>query len=321
MPTDYMANAVAAMKSGPPAAQPPAKPVEVKVETPKPAEPKVEAPKSEAPKTEEKVEAKVEAKVDAPSDTIKQTFEKLAKDTAEFRAAKKAFEEKTKAFEAMTSALGPQGLHQLSQALASGDRLSVARALGLSQSDLVDAAGAERVEKAAKGVTPEAEKIAKLEEQLNSFIEERRREQAQAGRERAIRNLADLAKKSEYAYASEIEDAPQQAYDFIEDYVRKNNELPAETPEASLKFALDAIEERLAKQAAVFEKVLTKRKQPATVVPSESPELSTPAVREAGRTQSLTNTTSSTPAPSNPRPKTAQEFLDAATAAYRQHSS
>jgi len=81
--------------------------------------------------------------------------------------------------------------------------------------------------------------------------------------------------------------------------------------------ALGAVNERYLEEAQRWEQRLTKVKKPDINATTEFPAKSTPAVSVAGKSRTLTNTSSSTPAPDGTPPKSAKDYQALAIAALK----
>lgn len=257
---------------------------------------------------EETDETKQAAKELPPkSPSIRKSLEQIAREKAALRAEKEA----VRPLQGLQARLGPQGVHQLEQALASGSTAEIIRALGIKPGDVKFEAAKEIINE--KPENPEFEAVRR---ELAEIKAERQRERMEIGRRSTLELTSKLA--TEYEWISDDPKAHDEALGMVEDFIRRHGEMPATTREESLKLALADVNERYEKEASLWEKRLTRRKGHAKVE-SESPEQSTPATSELGFNSSITNSMSSAPsrAPVKTQPKSDEDYQAAALAALR----
>lgn len=305
--SDYQAAAIAAMKSPEASGAPPAK-----VEAPAPSldesklvvEPPKEVAKVEPAKADDGPPKEVK------SDSIRKSFETLAREKAELRQKAEEF----RPLQQLQQRLGPQGIHELLRAEAAGDVVGILRALGVKPNEVQMPAEAEETPGPAKDPRFDA-----LQKELAALRAERQAEKYSVGRKHTLERTANLAKAPEFELISDEPAAHDEALKMVEDYIKAHNEMPAETPEESLKLALAAVNERYLEEAAKWEKRLTKVKRPDKVVAvTESPAQSTPAESEVGKSRTLTNSlSSSTPPPPNSSPQSDEDYHRLAIAAMK----
>ncbi len=302
-PAEYQAAAAAAMSKH---TDPPMSPSSIDASAPeiKPqvkTEMKLDESKLDVTSGEPEV-AKVDKAELPKSDTIRKSFEQMAREKAAIRAEKEAL----KPFKTLESKLGPQGMHQLVQALESGDTRGLLSALGVKAGDVQFEAAKGKLEESEEA--PADPRYAALEKKIAALEGERQKERVEAGRSRTLDMVKELAKAPEFEMISDDPDAHRQALTMVEEYYVANGELPADTKEASFTLALEAVNEKMKEEAAKWEKRLTKVKKVDTIANTETPELSSQAVSEAGKSKSLTNTSASRPASQTSTPRSAEDY-------------
>ena len=242
-----------------------------------------------------------EAPEKAPSDSIAKSFEKLAREKAAIRQE----QESVRQAKAHQDRLGPQGMHKLLQAQERGDVKAIIEALGVKPEGI----------KFEDQPQEEVSEVAALKARLEAFETQVREERNQQGRAKVLDLTKEMAAKS-HPLVSEM-GAHDRALKAVEEYVRANGEMPAETREESLRIGLDYVEAQLAEEAARWEKALTKRKGPATIAPVETVEQESPAVSPVA-SRSLAQTTSPSAVRPTETPKTQDEYIAATLAAIKQ---
>ncbi len=307
--SDYQAAAIAAMQSPQASGAPPPAPAPSLDESKLVVEPPKEVAKVEAPKVDDAPPKEVK------SDSIRKSFETLAREKAEVRAQKERFRQ----LEGIERELGPQGIHELLAAKARGDTAGVLKALGIKPGDVQYEQAKSQIEEVQNPPTNDP-RFDALQKELAELRAERQAEKYSVGRKNTLERTANLAKAPEFELISDEPAAHDEALKMVEDYIKAHNEMPAETPEESLKLALAAVNEKYIEEAAKWEKRLTKVKKVDKVVPvaSESPAQSTPAESEVGKSRTLTNSlSSSTPPPPNSSPQSDEDYHRLAIAAMK----
>lgn len=309
--SDYQAAAIAAMQSPQASGAPPAR-----AEAPPSLDESklvVEPPK-EAAKADTKANESAQIPKEVKSDSIRKSFETLAREKAEVRAERERF----RRLEGIEKELGPQGIHELLAAKARGDTAGVLKALGIRPGDVQYQAAEEKIE-SIKNPPVVDPRFDALQKELAELRAERQAEKYSTGRKSTLERTANLAKAPEFELISDEPAAHDEALKMVEDYIKAHNEMPAETPEESLKLALAAVNEKYLEEAAKWEKRLTKVKRPDKVVAvTESPVQSTPAESEVGKSRTLTNSlSSSTPPSSNSSPQSDEDYHRLAIAAMK----
>ena len=264
-----------------------------------------------APEAEE-VDETAQLKKEVKSDSIRKSLEHVAREKAAIRQK----EEALRPFQALQQRLGPQGVHELSRAAELGDVPGILKALGIRASRPTEEE-ASQLENEGKETSSE---VLELKKKLEALENERQQEKYTTGRARALNLTAELAKDPEFELISDEPAAHDEALAMVEQYIRKFGEMPGESREESLRLALRDVNEKYQKEAKRWEERLTKRKQPAKTVPTESPEQPPRAVSEVGsRVKPLTNSTSSAPAPTRPTPpRSSEDYIANAVAVMKQ---
>lgn len=314
-PSDYQTAALAALRAGPQnAAAPEVKPAaDAASNTLKlgavTGENMDQGPGTKGPAEEPEVDEKEQPVKELPpkSPSIRKSLEQIAREKAALRAEKEA----VRPLQGLQARLGPQGVHQLEQALSSGNTAEIIKALGIRPGD-VQFEAAKEVVQGAKKTDPEVEAI---RQELAELKQARQREQMEIGRKRTLELTTKLA--TEYEWISDDPKAHDEALGMVEDFIRKHGEMPAATREESLRLALADVNERYEKEAEAWEKRLTRRKSRA-ITPEESPEQSTPAVSEFGGSR-INNSMATAPsrAPAKTQPKSDDDYRNAALAVIR----
>lgn len=274
-------------------------------ETPPPA-PAAEPEK----KMEVKPEVKEQPQEKPPSDSIARSFENLAKQKAELRAKEQAIAEKERRV---------SKLEALEAAAATRDPIAVLRAAGMSWSEATEAVvGLSKGGK--KPEEPKADQTVSVVEKLQQEIAALRAEQWQKEQISNIGNALTKAPSEKFRLVKELL-SPQDIYNQIAaHYSASGGQLPAETFEDSVQMVMEAMEVQLKQQAERFSKVL------GLTAPSTSPTVpevkSVVPVGESDKPGSkpvtLTNNLDAAPrpvAPTNNRPRTAEDYQREAIAA------
>lgn len=233
------------------------------------------------------------AKTDEPPvpDSIKKSFERLAKQNAELRER----EAKIKAYEEAVGGFDPRVLSTLAQAAKSGDALAVLQTLGLKPPEpQVDPSKGDPV-------------VARLQQELLALKTRIETDSYARGRERMLARVADVAKTGKFTMAGVVDDAPQRALAFIEDFVKKNGAPAPDEVDGIIESALKAVDEDLSNEAKRWESYLTKVRGSGTTHDNRAPAPPAPAPAQPSRT--ITNNLQA-PAPAVPRaePKTAADY-------------
>lgn len=254
------------------------------------------------------VEKELKPKIEAAP---KKTLEQIAREKAAARQAK----EQDRPAQGLQSKLGPQGMHQLERAVANNDIRGVLSAFGMKPGDVQFEATKDKLEEVD---APKADpRYEALEKKLAALENERQQEKMTVGRSKALDFTREMAKDPAFELIADEPEAMDQALKVVEDFIREHGEMPAETREESIKLGLELVNEKYKKEAARWAKVLTKVKKP-DINQVESPELSTRAVSDVGKSRTLTNSTSSAPARPRTTPRTEAEYHAAAIAALKQ---
>jgi hypothetical protein len=305
MTTDYVANAIAAMKAAPlGGTDTNSAPVQVKTDISE-QEPELN---EEALVVEPEAEEKPEVK-EAP----KKSLSDIAREKQAARQAKEA----AKPLNTLEARLGPQGLHQLTQALEGNDTAAILRALGVKPGDVQYQEVKEKISEVSE--KPGDPAVSELKKELEDLKAERQAEKYRQGRAKTLEVVKELAADDEFALISDDEQAMSEALNIVEDFIKQHGEWPAETREESIRLGLREVHAKAEKEAKRWEKVLTKWKKPAIGVPEESPEQPTRAVSEVAN-RSLTNSSFPAPAKKAITPKSDEDYRDAAVAAIRKLS-
>lgn len=282
---NYQAAALAALQGGTPAPaeSPAAPPAEA------PAAPPAETPAAPAPAVDAKLaEAPAET---PPPDSIKKSFERLAKQNAELRER----EAKIKAYEEAVGGFDPRVLSAIAQAAKAGDAAAVLQTLGLR----------------APEVQPDPGKgdpvVARLQQELLALKTRIETDSYERGRQRMLERVSNVAKVGKFTMASVVDDAPQRALAFIEDFVRKNGAPAPDEVDGIIESALKAVDEDLGSEAKKWEAYLTKVRGSGTSQDNRAPAPPAPAPAQPSRT--ITNTLQA-PAPARPatEPKTPADY-------------
>ena len=241
----------------------------------------------------------------------KKTLEQIAREKAAARMAK----EQERPVQGLQSKLGPQGMHQLNQAIERNDVRGILSALGVKPGDVQFEATKDKLEEVdAPRADPRYEA---LEKKLAALENERQQEKMTQGRSKALDFTREMAKDPAFELIADEPEAMDQALKVVEDFIREHGEMPAETREESIKLGLELVSEKYKKEAERWAKVLTKVKKP-DITQSESPEQSTRAVSDVGKSRTLTNSTSSAPVRPKTTPRTEADYHAAAIAALKQ---
>lgn len=278
----YQTAALAALQGGTPApaeAAPPA-----------PAEAAPAAPPEAAPAAPADAKPPEGAEPPVP-DSIKKSFERLAKQNAELRER----EAKIKAYEEAVGGFDPRVLSTLAQAAKSGDAMAVLQTLGLKPPEVQQDPG--------KGDPV----VARLQQELLALKTRIETDSYARGRERMLARVADVAKAGKFTMASVVDDAPQRALAFIEDFVRKNGAPAPDEVDGVIESALKAVDEDLSSEAKRWEAYLTKVRGSGTTQDNRAPAPPAPAPAQPSRT--ITNNLQA-PAPARPttEPKTPADY-------------
>lgn len=326
---DYQAAAMSAIRTmtsktpAEPAFVPPSAPMKLD-EKKLIIEPPVEAAQEEPQYDDAEVEAvaakaAVKPEVKPESDSMKRSFEKLARANAQNRAD----EEKIKVYKETAKHLDPRQLQKLVDAMGSRDPVSLLAAAGFSHTEYSDAVVQGR--KPATPVEKPKSEVELLKAELASVKARLQNDDIQAGRQRTLKQLDEIAKAdTALEYVTSVEGGTQRALDVLEDYVRRNGppldadgKLDQEELKELYSLSLRHVDEQFKAEAEKWEKVLTKRR-PASSMPVEPVEpVRATSERAAGRT--LSNALSS-PAPvraGKPQPRTDEDYIASAMQALR----
>lgn len=269
-----------------------------------------EAPKADATPVANSEPPKVEASpaVEAAPKEDLPALLRIAKERDAFR---KEMESAKPHLEALR-AIPPHTVSAIAKAIASGDPVSLLSAAGMTHAQynarllgLAEQKEAPPAESKENSLPPE---VMTLRQELDALRQEREAEKYATARTQMLGQMREILSKDDarFSHINGLED-----YEGVEkvliDYHRENGTLPGATLEESVTLAAELYEANLKKEAARWQKVLTKGVGSAPVS-SKTPASSSPGTVSA---RTLTNSNTSAPAPVKKLPKTRAEILDA----------
>ncbi len=312
MTIDYQAAAIAAMKSAPlGGVEPKSEPVTLPTDNSEPAD--LDESKLVVDPVDDPVDDPVEEKpAEAKPAVAKKSLSDIAREKAEARKVKEA----ARPSNTLEGRLGPQGMHQLAQALEKNDTAAILRTLGVKPGDVDFQEIKEKI--AENSATPLSPEVAELKQELEAIKAERAAEKYRVGHAKTLEVVKSLAADEEFALISDDHEAMDEALTIVEDFIKEHGVWPAETREESIKLGLREVNAKVQKEAARWEKVLTKLKKPAIDVPDDSSGQSSRAVSDVA--SYMTNKTLPAPAQKVTPPKSAEDYQAQALAGLRKMS-
>lgn len=258
---------------------------------PKPTEPKEAAP---APTSEEKPGEK-------PED--KKGFDALVREKAALRKREqelKAKEEKAARFE------------KAEQLIADGDYVGASALMNVPYNALVTQilkgkAKPEDNPKAAQEKPEDNSEVAQIRAELRAMKQERVKEQALSHVTQIMRDGGD-----KFALVA-ARGAEGEVLAELDRYYQETGELPSQDPIETLRIGLEAVEEKIAKEAekwAPVLEILTKRRAPGNVASVASKDVA-PSAASGGQARAASKTLTNSQVPvrtTPPEPNTPEEF-------------